>query len=540
LNFLSDKDPSKNLHKEGEVLINGTPRDKVDYFQYLAYVQQDDILLQSLTVKEWLVFAAKMKLPNSVNHEDRVCKLIEALKLEKAQHTKIGGPMIKGVSGGERKRTSIGVELITDPSLIFLDEPTTGLDSFTAYSVAEVLMELAISGRTIIATIHQPNSETFDLFDQLMLMADGKTIYLNDAIKSVDYFSKIGYACPSQSNPADYFMNIISLEADIEDDLPRKRRTEMENNYKKRVAIMNSNYENSELKCDVESVHPEANPLHENKHQEYRAGFFKQLFLLSQRSFRNIFRIPLTSYFKLITTVIISLITILVYGQLGTNQQSIQSRNGLLYFVTVNTTFNLVQTVVLVFPEEKPVFLREHGNRMYSSFAYYIANVVSNLPSTFISSTLSTLIYYFAVELNTTSPARYFVHYGVHFLLSNAATSMGLMIGASFNDKSIAVGMLPVIILPFMLVGGFFVNQNNFVPVLLPFEYTSIFKYSFQAFVLNEYKNLDLDWEPKCDPLGELDFEETLEESIVALACLCVGFYVLAYLILFCVSRKSR
>jgi ATP-binding cassette, subfamily G (WHITE), eye pigment precursor transporter len=181
LNYLSDKDPSRNLRKKGIVTINEISRDKVDYFQYLAYVQQDDILFQTLTVRECLTFAARMRLPKSVNHEERVNKLIESLKLEKAQNTKIGGSMVKGVSGGERKRTSIGVELITDPSLIFLDEPTTGLDSFTAYTVVQLLKELAISGRTVIATIHQPNSETFDLFDQLMLLADGRTIYLNDA-----------------------------------------------------------------------------------------------------------------------------------------------------------------------------------------------------------------------------------------------------------------------------------------------------------------------------------------------------------------------
>lgn len=83
----------------------------------------------------------------------------------KAAETKIGGPLVKGVSGGERKRTSIGVELITDPNLIFLDEPTTGLDSFTATSVVEVLKEMANQGRTVISTIHQPNSDIFNMFD---------------------------------------------------------------------------------------------------------------------------------------------------------------------------------------------------------------------------------------------------------------------------------------------------------------------------------------------------------------------------------------
>ena len=108
-------------------------------FRYLAYVQQDDILFQTLTVRECLIFAAKMRLPPKVDHKAKVDELIESLRLDKAADTKIGGPLVKGVSGGERKRTSIGVELITDPSLIFLDEPTTGLDSFTGKVLFEIM-----------------------------------------------------------------------------------------------------------------------------------------------------------------------------------------------------------------------------------------------------------------------------------------------------------------------------------------------------------------------------------------------------------------
>jgi len=126
--------------------------------------------------------------------------------------------LIKGVSGGERKRTSIGVELITDPNLIFLDEPTTGLDSFTATSVIDTLKDLANSGRTIISTIHQPNSDIFENFDQLMLMALGKIIYFNKANLSVNHFKGIGYECPTLSNPADYFMMMMSIESqEVED-----------------------------------------------------------------------------------------------------------------------------------------------------------------------------------------------------------------------------------------------------------------------------------------------------------------------------------
>lgn len=108
-----------------------------------------------MTVRECLEFAAKLKLHGTHDEKiNRVEEIVKELRLNKCQNTKIGGPLIKGVSGGERKRTSIGVELITDPQLIFLDEPTTGLDSFTATSVMETLRDLALTGRTVISTIH--------------------------------------------------------------------------------------------------------------------------------------------------------------------------------------------------------------------------------------------------------------------------------------------------------------------------------------------------------------------------------------------------
>lgn len=181
--------------KRGSIRVNGAEKETIRNFSsHSAYVQQDDILFQTMTVRECLEFAAKLKLPGTEAQKiARVNELILELKLSKCQHTQIGGPLVKGVSGGERKRTSIGVELITDPSLIFLDEPTTGLDSFTATSVMETLRELALKdGRTVISTIHQPNSDIYEMFDRLMLLARGKIIYLNEARLAVDYFSGIG------------------------------------------------------------------------------------------------------------------------------------------------------------------------------------------------------------------------------------------------------------------------------------------------------------------------------------------------------------
>jgi len=168
-----------------------------------------------MTVRECLEFAAKLKLPGDLPSKiGRVNQLIHDLKLTKCAGTRIGGPLVKGVSGGERKRTSIGVELITDPKLIFLDEPTTGLDSFTATSVMEILGDLARKdGRTVVSTIHQPNSDIYEMFDRLMLLARGKIIYFNEARLAVDYFTSKGEPCPELSNPADFFMSMMSIES---------------------------------------------------------------------------------------------------------------------------------------------------------------------------------------------------------------------------------------------------------------------------------------------------------------------------------------
>jgi len=524
LNYLSGKDPSKNLHKEGHVLVNGSERDTIDYNKYVAYVQQDDVLFQTMTVKECVEFAARMKLPPSTDHEAKVEELLLNLKLEKAANTKIGGPMVKGVSGGERKRTSIAVELISDPNLIFLDEPTTGLDSYTAQNVVEVLNALTESGRTVICTIHSPNTEIFESFDQLMLMASGHIIYMNDASKAVDYFASIGQECPPRTNPADFFMNMMSIEAlddpDVEDEKElKKRRTEVERDYKKHIDYLYTQYENSELKCDADSIHPESKTLtKDSEQQEYSPTLYRQFTMLLIRSLKNIFRLPEASYVKVLTYVFTSLLILLVYGRLGDDEQSIQSRNGVIFLTLLIYIMNPFQGIVLVFPDEKPVFLREQSAKMYSPTMYYCSLVVSQIPILLICTTLSAVLVYFPIGLNLDEPSSFWIYFGYSTLLMFGATGMGLCAGILSNDKDTAVAMVSVVVLPLILVAGFFVNQDNILPVLYPFQYISLFKYGYQVLTQNEYDGLELSCAPSCDPLGEMDFEQSMAEGIIATA----------------------
>ncbi|KAJ1552665.1 ATP-binding cassette sub- G member 2, partial [Cladochytrium tenue] len=200
---------------QGRVLVNGV--DAAGRIKRVSgFVFQDDVILATMTVREAVAMSAHLRLPESVSEEEkarRVARMLGRLGLERAAATAIGDSQHKGISGGERKRTAMAMEMITDPKVLFLDEPTSGLDTFTAYSVVSTLKTLAATGRTVIATVHQPSSEIFELFDDLVLMAEGRTAYSGPANQAPDYFARFGYACPDFTNPADFiFMSVLNNE----------------------------------------------------------------------------------------------------------------------------------------------------------------------------------------------------------------------------------------------------------------------------------------------------------------------------------------
>lgn len=204
----------KKCRLTGDRTLNDIiPLDSKSFSKFGAYVMQDDMLFEYFTVREALQFAAKLKLsiPDSERNE-RVNEIINELGLQNCQETQIGSELRKTISGGERKRTSIGVELVTDPSLLVLDEPTSGLDSFKATGLVRTLHDLARSkGKTIIATIHQPSSEAFVYFDKLFLLADGHMVFQGTAMRCQKYFKKLGCPLERFKNPADSFMKLLAV-----------------------------------------------------------------------------------------------------------------------------------------------------------------------------------------------------------------------------------------------------------------------------------------------------------------------------------------
>jgi ATP-binding cassette subfamily G (WHITE) protein 2 len=136
--------------------------------------------------------------------------IIAELGLRRCEDTIIGNSMLRGVSGGERKRVSIGHEMLIDPSILFLDEPTSGLDSTTALRIIGTLHDLANNGKTIVTTIHQPSSKVFHMFDKLLLLSEGHPLYFGEAYTAMEYFASVGFSPSFATNPADYLLDLAN------------------------------------------------------------------------------------------------------------------------------------------------------------------------------------------------------------------------------------------------------------------------------------------------------------------------------------------
>ncbi|CAF3700084.1 unnamed protein product [Rotaria socialis] len=224
LDLLADRKDREGF--EGEILLNGQPRTQ-NYKYHVGYVVQDDIICRNLTVKENLMFSANVRLSTKYTADEKT-KIVEhvilQLGLGKCADTIVGNDLKRGVSGGERKRTNIGMELVLSPRILFLDEPTTGRDSSMARSVMECLHQLSRTGCTIVFSIHQPRYSIFKLFDTLFLLSAGRCTYHGPTDSVLNFFSSVGFSCVEHNNPADFLLDITQgdrpqLSAQQQDDI---------------------------------------------------------------------------------------------------------------------------------------------------------------------------------------------------------------------------------------------------------------------------------------------------------------------------------
>ncbi len=178
---------------EGEVLINGfnihTESEEIEGL--IGHVSQDDLLIEELTVFQNLYYNAKLCFDNYTEEKivETVNKMLQNLGLYEIRHMKVGSPLNKKISGGQRKRLNIALELIREPAVLFLDEPTSGLSSRDSENIMDLLKELALKGKLVFVVIHQPSSDIFKMFDRLIILdTGGYLIYNGDPVDSIIYF----------------------------------------------------------------------------------------------------------------------------------------------------------------------------------------------------------------------------------------------------------------------------------------------------------------------------------------------------------------
>ncbi|KAH9053006.1 hypothetical protein EDB83DRAFT_2395574 [Lactarius deliciosus] len=201
----------------GMTLVNGREVSDADFRKVIGFVDQEDTLMSTLTVYETILYSALLRLPRDMSIEAKQFRTLETMNelgILGIKDSRIGDSGHRSISGGEKRRVSIACELVTSPSILFLDEPTSGLDAYNAFNVVESLVSLARNyNRTVVFTIHQPRSNIVALFDQLVLLAQGRLVYAGEFGKCQSYFDSVGQHCPPGFNIADY---LIDLTASVE------------------------------------------------------------------------------------------------------------------------------------------------------------------------------------------------------------------------------------------------------------------------------------------------------------------------------------
>uniref|UniRef100_A0A8C7KR44 Broad substrate specificity ATP-binding cassette transporter ABCG2 n=1 Tax=Oncorhynchus kisutch TaxID=8019 RepID=A0A8C7KR44_ONCKI len=554
------KDPSG---LSGEVLIDGAPQPP--NFKCLSgYVVQDDVVMGTLTVRENLRFSAALRLPRSVPQKEkdaRVNDLITELGLTKVADAKVGTQMIRGISGGERKRTNIGMELIIDPSVLFLDEPTTGLDASTANSVLLLLKRMANQGRTIIMSIHQPRYSIYRLFDSLTLLVSGKQVYHGPAQNALDYFSDIGYACEAHNNPADFFLDVINGDStatamnkiqgegvqeawhiDFEE-LSGSRQT-----IEERLVDEYRNcsyFRDTQVELERITQGKQYTTKPTSRTITYNSSFFTQLHWVLGRTFRNLALNPQTSVAQLGVTIFLALIVGAIFFGVKDNQSGIQNRIGALFFITTNQCFSTLSAAELFITERK-LFVHEYISGYYRVSVYFLSKILSDIITLrTIPAILFSCVVYFMIGFKTT-PAAFFIFMFTVTLVAYTATAMTMAISADQSVVAMANIFMTISFVFMMIFSGLLVNLPSIMNWLAWLKYLSIPRYGLTALEINEFVglkytvvNVCLVFSPshsRCTGEQYLDYlgiEYTtwgLWENHVALAIMTLIFLVIAYL----------
>ncbi|CAM6089346.1 unnamed protein product [Calypogeia fissa] len=475
LDALAGRVASRSL--EGEIYVNGELVD--DSFKRISgYVMQDDALFPMLTVRETLLYSARLRLSNSMplaEKKIRVDNMIKQLGLTHCADTRVGNEKVRGASGGERRRVSIGSDLIHDPAVVFLDEPTSGLDSTSALNVMQNLRRMAQTGRrTVVLTIHQPSFRILETIDRVLVLGMGNVIYHGPQRGIKHFFDPLGRSMPEMVNVIEYALDTI-------EDYQRSPE-----GLEPLIALQATNKKVLDEE-EAKQVKPEEANNVENFSPDYATPFFSECLVLSSRNLKNTLRTPelFLSRVGMMLTVAVTVGTLFL--RVKVSAKGVRQRTAFIAFVLALLIFTSTDAIG-VFIEERLIFIRETSRGAYRASSYVISGAVVVVPFLLILSILFSTPAYFIVGFVEDAGAFFFFILVVWLTLC-MANSFVCFISSMVPNFTVGNSLCSAIIAYFFLFSGFFIPRSGIPKYWIWMHYLSLFKYPYECLVENEFGN---------------------------------------------------
>ncbi|EFX00337.1 ABC transporter [Grosmannia clavigera kw1407] len=494
LNALAHRVAAAGATTTGEICANGQQVTRSSIRALSSYVEQEDALIGSLTVRETMMFAAQLSLPRNVSRKEafhRVDDLIASFGLQLQANTIVGTPWSKGLSGGQKKRLSVASRLVTNPKIMFLDEPTSGLDSALSREVCSYIKAIGKANNLIIiASIHQPSSTTYHQFDKLCLLSGGRTCYFGGTAEAPAYFSRIGYPVPLDSSSPEHFLDLVNTDIDTTGEI--RRRTDGISR------AWNTSDLAAGLQMDVDhrDNDGQSSPVLDNYKADGPRPWVVPVVLL-HRSWIKSYRDVMAYGIRLAMYLGLAILMGTVFLRLQPEQKYIQPYTNAIFFGGAFMSFMAV-AYVPAFLEDLGTFKQERANGLVTPLSFLVPNFLIGLPFLFFFALVFSIIVYWLSNF-TPSGSAFFRWVLWLFLDLIAAESLVVLVSSIFNVFVLALAVTAFANGLWMCVDGFLVPMsilNVFWKYV--FHYIDYQAYVFQGMMVNEFEHREY-WCAKTD-----------------------------------------